>query len=129
MELKNKTSFLRSQRLLKPLDFQEVFKAHIKIADKYFIFFIKINGLANARMGLVITKRRFKRAVDRNQIRRRLRESFRLQARELKNIDVVILAQGGIKTALKADLSASLRELWSRIAKIDLGGQDEYRLK
>lgn len=48
------------------------------------------NGLAMARLGMVVPKKVWARAVDRNRIRRLLREAFRHDQARLVGHDVVI---------------------------------------
>ncbi|MFL2555778.1 MAG: ribonuclease P protein component [Gammaproteobacteria bacterium] len=64
--------------------------------------FVKKNGTDIARLGLAISKKYIKKSVDRNRIKRIVRESFRLQKKNLKGIDVVVLLKRKlIKDALK----------------------------
>lgn len=65
---------------------------------------------------MVVGKRHAKRAVDRNRIRRRIRESFRLLQLPA-NLDVVILARPGAGSCEAQALTASLDQLWSRLAR------------
>ena len=43
------------------------------------------------RLGIVVAKRVLRRAVDRNRVRRVIRESFRLARRRLPGLDIVVL--------------------------------------
>ncbi len=43
-----------------------------------------------ARLGLIVGKRQLKRAVDRNQVKRVLRETFRVNRSILPAIDIVV---------------------------------------
>ena len=44
-----------------------------------------------ARLGIVAAKRNVKLAVDRNRLKRFVRESFRLQQQQLSGLDLVVL--------------------------------------
>lgn len=71
------------------------------------------NELGHARLGMVLAKRQFKRAVDRNRMRRIIRETFRLYSPELLALDVVVKVhatpfEGGAATEL-ASLLAKLK--------------------
>ena len=48
------------------------------------------NTLGHARLGMVIAKRLLSRAVDRNRVRRCVRETFRLQQQDLPACDFVV---------------------------------------
>lgn len=47
------------------------------------------NAVDHARLGLIVPKRVLPRAVDRNRLRRLLREWFRLRQVELPGLDVI----------------------------------------
>ena len=72
-----------------------------------------------ARLGLVVGKRHARRAVDRNRIRRILREHFRRTG--LREVDVVVLARPGAAAVDRAELHAAARWLFERLAR-QLGG-------
>ena len=74
------------------------------------------NGhVLESRVGLAIGKRIAKRAVDRNRLRRRIREAFRLEYHQLpRGVDLVVLgAQPGADPSL-AEVRAQLLALAPR---------------
>lgn len=75
------------------------------------------NGQAHPRLGLALTKRYVKRAVDRNRIRRQLRESFRLHQQQLCGYDIVIVGRAGIDEMSSRDLRAAADRSWEHLAK------------
>lgn len=105
----------RLNRLLKPKDFQHVFKDPLKITTPCFVFFVRQNALSCARLGLVITKRRFKYAVVRNKIRRLIRESFRKCSPQLSNVDVIVLAKESVRAQTNANLLGELDHHWRKL--------------
>jgi len=62
----------------------------------------------SARLGLALSKRQLKRAVDRNRIKRLIREVFRHRRNRLKGIDLVIMAGPAVLKANNNDLAKSL---------------------
>lgn len=48
------------------------------------------NGLANARLGLIVGKRAVRRAHERNRLKRTAREAFRLTCKDLPRLDIVL---------------------------------------
>jgi len=70
-----------------------------------------------ARLGFTVSKRAAKKAVERNRIRRRLKEAVRLVARGRvrSGCDYVVVGRRGALTesfaALEADLAAALAEV------------------
>ena len=68
-----------------------------------------------ARLGLAVAKKHVRRAVDRNRIKRLLRESFRHHQQQLKGLDLVVLVKPGIHKADNAALLQSLEKHWKRL--------------
>lgn len=54
------------------------------------------NRSDQARLGIIVAKRNVKRAVDRNRIRRLIRESFRQEKEGLRGLDIIVLARYNI---------------------------------
>jgi len=75
--MRSDTSFERSARLVDAASYEKVFKRHKRLTNRYWIMLGHRNGSDQSRLGLAIAKKRAKRAVDRNRIKRVARESFR----------------------------------------------------
>jgi len=84
------TGFSRRQRLLKAAEFEAVFAHRCAVRALYFQVMGKPNALGHARLGMIVSKRLFPRAVDRNRVRRHIRESFRQMAASLPALDLVV---------------------------------------
>lgn len=78
--------FSADRRLLTAADFSHVFKKPQKSADRYLMLLASSGQHQHARMGLAIAKKRIKRAVDRNRIKRLVRESFRQHQADRKSV-------------------------------------------
>ena len=113
----NGAHFKRSARLLKPAEFSRVFKKAIRSSDRMLTILVAPNDLGYPRLGLAISKKHAKRAVDRNRIKRIIRESFRLNQANLPAADFVIMAKPVTKSVINADLFESLDNHWSRLIK------------
>ncbi len=117
---------LKNRRLLKPDEFSHVFKKPIRSSDRYLTILAvravaekgeKTDSQLNARLGLAISKKNAKRAVDRNRIKRLIRESFRLHLVELPAIDIVVMAKPVAKNAKNQQIFHSLQQHWIKLAK------------
>lgn len=111
-------SFPRSRRLLRHSDFEVVYKRGKRhFAAHMTVFFLVRTDGAAARVGFTVGKI-LGGAVERNRVRRRLREAVRLHYRQLvPGIDVVINPK---KSALKADfgeLAGQINRAFALIAK------------
>lgn len=72
------------------------------------MFYARLNNLPYSRLGLVVGKRQIPHAVQRNFIRRHLREFFRLHQANLPSLDFIIRVN---RVVLQADLSQVRQEL------------------
>lgn len=109
--------FKRANRLLKPAEFENVFKKPCKSSDNYFTVLAAINGLPEARLGLAITKKRVKKAVARNRLKRLIRESFRHNHVKFAGWDCVVMAKSSSVTVDNQILFQSLAKHWHFIAQ------------
>ncbi|MCW8885216.1 MAG: ribonuclease P protein component [Motiliproteus sp.] len=111
-------SFPRSSRLLNAGDYRQVFDgAKVKVSDKHLLILACPNQLSHARVGLVIAKKNVKLAVDRNRVKRIIRESFRLTSSSLPDLDIVILARRGLGELDNRTLQQLINNSWLRLTK------------
>ncbi|MEQ1638647.1 MAG: ribonuclease P protein component [Methylococcales bacterium] len=102
-------------RLRKPAEYKKVFANPLKFSDKYFTLLVSANELEFSRLGLAIAKKNIRKAVDRNILKRAIRESFRMHQQQLGTLDIVVLAR---KEALNLPLGLlrdSLQKQWLKI--------------
>ena len=109
--------FTRQQRLVQADDFGRVFDKPERCSDKFFTILYISNGRDVDRLGMAIAKKRVKRAVDRNRIKRIVRESFRQQQTPLAGKDIIVLARDITGKADNTSLFQSLENHWRRISK------------
>ena len=72
------------------------------------------NEVGHARLGLAVGVKAAGNAVNRNRIKRVVRESFRRQ-QELPAVDMVVNARAAAGQATNAQIGASVIALWARI--------------
>ena len=73
------------------------------------------NELGHARLGLAISKRVSKRAVERNRIKRLLRESFRRVRHQLPAVDLMVMAREQAAGVPGAELLLEIDGLWKKL--------------
>ena len=84
-------AFPRQARLLSAHQYTDVFKhPDLVISDGPLRVRVKKNKVDHARLGLVIAKRVFSKAVRRNRIKRIIRDQFRRNLNYLPSVDLVI---------------------------------------
>jgi ribonuclease P protein component len=72
-------------------------------------------GQPSSRLGLAISKKQIRRAVDRNRLKRHIRESFRRHRKQLMGLDLVVMARPAAGLADKKQLNTSLAELMRKL--------------
>ncbi|QJQ95591.1 MULTISPECIES: ribonuclease P protein component [Halomonadaceae] len=110
--------FPRRLRLLNAGEYRHVFDhaAH-KVHGKGLLALACDNGLEAPRVGLVFSKKNVKRAVDRNRLKRLVRESIRLRQHRLPAVDIVVLSRRGVHELDNATLHRQLSGMWRRLEK------------
>ncbi|PKM10428.1 MAG: ribonuclease P protein component [Gammaproteobacteria bacterium HGW-Gammaproteobacteria-3] len=108
-------SFPKQSRLRKPAEYKKVFANPVKSTDTYFTLLAIGNCYGYPRLGLAIAKKNIRKAVDRNSIKRTVRESFRSRQHKLISIDVVVLARKDAANASSEILRKSLDRHWLRL--------------
>lgn len=101
------------QKLLTKQDFDRVFSYRKRYFFDLFVAYYCCNDLDRPRLGVIVSKRNAKKAVDRNRVKRVIRESFRLCKLDLPNNDYVICLRN-MKAVDKTALRKSVDTLWQR---------------
>jgi ribonuclease P protein component len=110
--------FSREKRLLTPRHFKAVFDSPTgKVPGKNLLILARENGLDHPRLGLVIGKKSVKLAVQRNRLKRLMRDSFRLNQQMLAGLDIVIVARKGLGEIENPELHQHFGKLWKRLAR------------
>ncbi|MCX7553166.1 ribonuclease P protein component [Marinicella sp. S1101] len=109
--------FPKGKRLLTRLDYSRVFSKSKRIHNRAFTLLIHFNdNTTSSKMGMVVSKKVHKTAVQRNRIKRLIRESFRTK-QNLNTAEYVIMAKPGSARYTNTELLAFLNQLWSQTEK------------
>jgi ribonuclease P protein component len=93
-----------------------VFSSKHRSSDKSFLFLTQKNGINLARLGLAVPKKHIHRSVDRNRLKRIIRESFRLRQKQLEGKDVVVVVKNHLNVN-RDNVDSILAEHWDKIIK------------
>ena len=116
MNTASNSRFPRDARLLDGAGYGTVFKKNKRLTNRYWIVLGHRSKAETSRLGLAIAKKRAKRAVDRNLIKRIARESFRHNRLLLKGFDIVVMNKDPAAKATSIELRQSLDTLWVDLA-------------
>ena len=110
--------FSRDRRLLNAAEYKRVFDKAQRSSDRCFTILMRPNGGLSPRLGLAISKKQVRRAVDRNRIKRVVRESFRHHTQALEGMDIIVLARRDTATKNNAGLFRSLERHWQQLTNL-----------
>ena len=104
----------REAKILKPGEYTHIFKGGKRAKGKYWQVIAKPIQDPRPRLGLAISKKVTRLAVDRNRFKRVARETFRLAQPQLDNWGFVVMARNA-KPTKNPELSTELLNLFKRV--------------
>jgi ribonuclease P protein component len=117
-------TFRKEERIRRRADFQRISREGARYQTRHFRVSVSPNGLAHGRLGITVTKR-IGSAVQRNRIKRLIREFFRLHKRELPgSSDLVISARKGAAGLNFWQVSEELKGLFKEPSLLKIGDAD-----
>ena len=112
-------SFSPSVRIRCAADYKCVFDgALFKVHQPHFLFLAKVSEQPRSRLGIVVAKKKVRRAHERNRIKRLARESFRLHQQNIELLDIVVMPKMGIDTISNAELHQQLQFAWQKLQRL-----------
>lgn len=118
---------LRRARLLKPAEFKTAFANGKRLHEAGMTLVMMANELGHARLGMAVPKKAVALAVERNRIKRQIRESFRQRQAELPAADFVVLVKPGKRTLSTPLLRPSLERMWTRASATSARPSSPFR--
>jgi ribonuclease P protein component len=107
--------FPPSRRLLSTAEFTRVFRSGRRRSDSCFTVIVAPGASSVARLGVAVSRKVSKSAVQRNRIKRLVRESFRKRSADLPAIDIVVMARPGAAECDNFRLTHSFNALLGRV--------------
>jgi ribonuclease P protein component len=103
------------RRLRRKSDFEAAYARGRRFGNGFFAVTAMPNDIGGPRLGLAVSVKNAGSSVERNRIRRTIRESFRLHQHELPPVDLVVSARARARDTAGAELRASLSALWQKV--------------
>ena len=110
-------TFPREVRLLNAKQYSYVFADARRFGNQSFTLLVRLNDKSHPRLGLAIAKKSVKRAVDRNRIKRLLRESFRNKQHQLPPIDIIAMCRPVAVQLNNEQILRQLEKQWCYMQK------------
>lgn len=110
--------FNKTRRLLEASDFKQVFdNNNVRVSNQHLLILgLQRRDTQCSRLGMVISKKTVRRAVDRNRIKRNIREFFRQEVTgNIISADYVVLSRQGIADISGAALYQLLKTQFTHI--------------
>jgi ribonuclease P protein component len=85
--------FTKQAKIVKTDDFSSVFNLRKRISQQHLVMRYRVNDMSRPRLGLIVSKKTAKLAVQRNYMRRVLRELFRVNQHHLPSVDLIVQIQ------------------------------------
>jgi ribonuclease P protein component len=104
-----------SARLRRPVEFAALRIAPARLNTRYFLVRHGPSDAGHVRLGLAVSRRVSKKAVQRNRIKRLARESFRRARQDLPALDVLVIARSAAAEARNPILRSELDLVWARL--------------
>jgi len=109
--------FRRRARSLSKEGFNRVFKDNYRSSGGGLTVLSQNSQAAIARLGLAVSKKHLPRAVDRNRIKRLIRESFRQHQSQIAGHNVVVMSLPGLAGRSNRQIFQALGRHWQQLNK------------
>ncbi|HJR14600.1 MAG TPA: ribonuclease P protein component [Rhodanobacteraceae bacterium] len=96
-------------------DFASLRNATGRLHAKHFLLRWIESPSNAARLGLAVSRKVSKRAVERNRIKRIIRESFRAEREALPSLDILVIARTSAAASANPPLHADLQHAWQKL--------------
>jgi ribonuclease P protein component len=105
------------RRLRRKSDFEAAYARGRRFGNGFFAVTARPNDIGGPRLGLAVSVKNAGNSVERNRIRRTIRESFRLHQHDLPPVDLVVSARARARDAAGEELRTSLALLWKKVTE------------
>ena len=105
----------QERRLRRKREFDAVYAHGRRFGNSFFGVAACVNDKGWPRLGLAVAVKTAGNAVERNRIRRMIRESFRLHQHQIPALDLVVSARVRARGTVATQLRAQLESFWQEV--------------
>lgn len=109
---------LAVQKIRSKQDFDKVFADRKRLSARCLLAYYRCNELSYPRIGMVTAKRNIRLAVERNRVRRIIKEQFRLTQANLPAVDLVFVTKPGAGEFTNNELRECIGTLLTKLLKL-----------
>ena len=113
--MSEKHSFTSEQRIRKQCEIQQIFRLRRRITGIFFSIQSRLNNFNYPRLAIIVSKKNIRLAVQRNRIKRYIREYFRLHQTAVAGIDMIVVVDKKAGVATSKELDQCLENLFSEL--------------
>lgn len=114
-----KEGYSRRHRFSVQGSFGIVLRGSRKVRGRFAILHVAPGRPGESRLGLALTRRLVPLSVDRNRVKRRVRDTFRRHGVKHAGLDCVVSLRERFDAALAEPMFAEIRSLFDQLAKND----------
>ena len=93
--------------------FERLLRQGVRRNLEGYVFYLDRRESGGARLGMLVTRKHAARAVERNRLKRCIREAFRLEQAQLGSVDVLVRPPYGVRPSTA--MIIGLRRLLGRL--------------
>lgn len=98
-------------------DYQHVFAKAKRFQSDGLTVLARKNAHAHPRIGIMVAKKHVSKAVQRNRIKRIIRDCFRKAKGEIPAVDLIFIARKDIGKLSNSELRDGLTKVWEQLRK------------
>lgn len=106
---------LSRQQYLRADDFKRVFDEATRIRGYQLTLLYRTNQQKHPRLGLAISVKHSGNAVNRNRLKRLIKEHFRLKQTAIDKLDLVFLSKSNAGKSSNAEIRSTLDYFWRKL--------------